>query len=126
MNFNEKLRIWVEKTFGSLTNGARAMEMHLPDLSRYCSGKVKPTIDFLSKVAKFGGDVNWMLLNDHGPPGVEEPKVDYKNKKLEEENNRLKTENDDLRSRISRIFVIAQALEKHDLLKNGGGDNPSK
>ncbi len=107
-----KLRNWLTKTFGSLTNAAAHYNMSLPNLSRYLRKDEKgqkPGLDFLAKLNKDGCDINWLLSNDEGPPGIKEPAVEYKMKQLEKEVQELKGENEQLRSSISQITSVAQA-----------------
>jgi len=66
--FEEKLRSWAVKNFGSLTKLAEKLNMKLPNLHRYVSGARKPGMPFLMKLQGLGCDIDWLLSEDERPP----------------------------------------------------------
>lgn len=73
-DIGKKLRAWLIQKFGSISEGARLLEISPNALStNYFSGKSYPGGELLARLKEFGCDINW-LLSDDFETSVSEPR----------------------------------------------------
>lgn len=104
MTIGQKLRIFGEEKFGSVSKLAEAIDMKPSSFYKYLNDETTPGGDILSKLLRLGCDLNWLLSQDDTSPPANHIFI-YKIKQLEEE-NRL------LRDNISHISSLTQAVIK--------------
>ncbi len=63
VNIGENLRIFIEKNFKNQTEFAKIISMSIQSLHKYLTNQRKPGAEILSKLAKIGCDINWLLTN---------------------------------------------------------------
>lgn len=108
MDFGEKIRVFAENNFGTLTKLAEMLDMDLPSLHRYITGKVKPGKDFFTKLVNLGCDIKWLLSEEtEGGNLVKEPGAAYGEEESDREKiRRLEAEVKELRKKLEMIQKI--------------------
>lgn len=85
MDIGTKIKSFAKSRYSSLTGLASALDIDLPSLHRYTTGKVKPGLDFFAKMLSLGCDLNWLLAEEDLPEGnaMNEPTILYNPHKIE-------------------------------------------
>ena len=61
MSFEEKLRQWIMRNYGTIVKFADELQMKTPNVSRYINGSRKPGYHFIKKIRHLGCDLNWLF-----------------------------------------------------------------
>ncbi len=64
MSIGSRIKEFAKKEYGGVGKLAVKLEISQPQLSQYISGINKPGADFLTKLAKLGADINWILTGE--------------------------------------------------------------
>ena len=104
MKIGEKIRLFAEKQYGSVSILAELLGMKPPSLYVYLNNESIPGGEILKKLQDLGCDINWLLSEDDKPPPETNILLEKRIKELEEENERL-------RNSIRQISILTQAIE---------------
>jgi len=104
MKIGEKIRLFAEKQYGSVSILAELLGMKPPSLYVYLNNESIPGGEILKKLQDLGCDINWLLSDDDKPPPETNKLLKAKIKELEEENERL-------RASIGRLLLLAKEIE---------------
>lgn len=105
MKIGEKIRLFAEKYYGSVSILAELLGMKSQSLYVYLNNESIPGGVILKKLQDLGCDINWLLSEDEKPPPETTELLQDRIKALEEE-NRL------LRDSISQISLLTKAIEQ--------------
>jgi len=111
MKIGEKIRLFAEKYYGSVSILAELLGMKPPSLYVYLNNESIPGGEILKKLQDLGCDINWLLSEDDKPPPETNQLLQDRIKALEEE-NRL------LRDSISQISLLTKVIEQRKGGKN--------
>ena len=96
MQWNEKIKDFIDRTFENHTRAAELFEIKREQLYPYFRGDTEPGFKFLAKLRKFGCDMNY-IFDDGSSDMIKEPAESYSvYNTLLRENKELKTEVEEL------------------------------
>lgn len=108
MTLGEKIKIFGQKQFGSVTGLAGALGMSMQTLSHYVNDHSLPGTKILQKLLNLGCDLNWLLGDQQGI--VKESGLKYGRKSYED----VVKERDELASRLMAISKIIEGKSDTD------------